>query len=118
MWLLDCEPSHFERRQLTFKTTMLFRALQDVVNTAVVMEETALWSKLKRRFPNADLPKFHEEVEKNAEFKTLIHVGYEKNGLEQQVFSDDGQVRPGLYYIRNMRRLSSRIATKLKRPGG
>ena len=39
---------------------------------------------------------------KNAEGKTLVHVVYEKDGLEQQVFSDDGQVRPGLYYTPKM----------------
>ena len=83
--------------QLAFNT-----ALQDVVNTAVVMKERALWSKLKQRFPDADLSKFHKEVEKKAEGKTLVHVVYEKDGLEKLVFSDDHQVRPGLYYTPDM----------------
>ena len=68
-----------------------------VVNTAVVIEERALWSNLKRRFPNEDLSKLHKEVVKNAKGKNLVHVLYEKDGLEQQVVSDDGQVRPRLY---------------------
>ena len=64
---VDCMHYHFERRQLTFNTTMLLSALHSVANTAVAIEETALWSKLKRRFPNADLANFHKENKENGE---------------------------------------------------